>query len=114
MGLRVPGPRSIIRATGELHMMTSTDRIEKTTIFRAPLDRVWNALANADEFGTWFRMKFDGPFQAGRSVHGHLTSPKYQHISFEFIVEKIEPKRLFSYRWHPYAMDEKVDYSAEP
>ena len=29
-------------------------------------------------------------------------------------VERVEPESYFSYRWHPYAMDPKVDYSKEP
>jgi uncharacterized protein YndB with AHSA1/START domain len=32
----------------------------------------------------------------------------------EILIERIEPERYFSYRWHPYALDPKVDYSAEP
>ena len=31
----------------------------------------------------------------------------------EIVVQKIEPERLFSYTWHPYAIDPKVDYSGE-
>jgi uncharacterized protein YndB with AHSA1/START domain len=31
----------------------------------------------------------------------------------EMVVQRIEPERLFSYTWHPYAIDPKVDYSEE-
>jgi uncharacterized protein YndB with AHSA1/START domain len=30
------------------------------------------------------------------------------------MIERIEPERYFSYRWHPYAADPNVDYSKEP
>lgn len=94
--------------------VTTTDRIEKTVVLKAPRTRVWRALANADEFGTWFRMAFDGPFRAGQTVRGRVLHPGYEHISGDFMIEKIEPEHYFSYRWHPYAVDPAVDYSGEP
>ena len=51
----------------------STDRIEKETFLRAPLARVWRAISDADEFGQWFGVRFDGPFVAGTSVTGVIT-----------------------------------------
>jgi len=32
----------------------------------------------------------------------------------EIAIERVEPERLLSYRWHPYAIDPNIDYSAEP
>jgi uncharacterized protein YndB with AHSA1/START domain len=29
-------------------------------------------------------------------------------------VQKMEPEKLFSFTWHPYALDSSVDYSNEP
>ena len=92
----------------------STDRIEKRVVLRAPRSRVWRAISDAKEFGTWFRMSLDGPFVAGRTVHAKVTIPGYEHLKVEMHVERIEPERYFSYRWHPYPNDPKVDYSAEP
>ena len=94
--------------------MTSPDRIEKSIVLRAPRARVWRALTDAQEFGTWFRVKLDGPFSEGATVRGRITHPGYEHLTMEMQVERIEPERLFSYRWHPYAIDPKVDYSKEP
>jgi uncharacterized protein YndB with AHSA1/START domain len=92
----------------------TTDRIEKTTLLRAPRTRVWRALTDAKEFGAWFRIEFDGAFAVGKSVTGRVTHPGYEHVTLEILVERIDPERLFSYRWHPYAVDPKVDYSKEP
>jgi uncharacterized protein YndB with AHSA1/START domain len=92
----------------------STDRIEKQVHLRAPRARVWRAITNAAEFGTWFGVKLDGSFVEGASTHGKITHPGYEHLQFELSVEKIEPERYFAYRWHPYANDPKVDYSSEP
>jgi uncharacterized protein YndB with AHSA1/START domain len=94
--------------------MTNTDRIEKTSVYKAPVDRVWTALTNADEFGTWFGVKFDAPFAPGKTMRGTMTNPKYSHMSLEIVIEKIQPKTLFSYRWHPFAIDPTADYSGEP
>ena len=94
--------------------MPSTDRIEKTILLRAARSRVWRALTDADEFGTWFRVVLEGPFVAGQTVRGRITHPGYEHVTMEMQVERIEPERLFSYRWHPYAVEPGVDYSAEP
>lgn len=94
--------------------MTDTDRIEKTITLRAPRARVWRALTDAKEFGTWFRVDLEGPFEVGRSVKGRITYPGYEHVTMEVTVERMDPERLFSYRWHPYAIDPGVDYSTEP
>jgi uncharacterized protein YndB with AHSA1/START domain len=93
---------------------TTTDRIEKRVELRAPRARVWRAIANATEFGAWFGMKLEGAFAPGASVRGRLTIPRYDHLTLDIQVERIEPERYFSYRWHPYAIDPKVDYSTEP
>ena len=93
---------------------TSTDRIEKRFEVRAPRARVWRAIANANDFGAWFGMKLEGTFAARATVRGRLTIPGYDHLTLDLHVEQIEPERYFSYRWHPYAIDPKVDYSAEP
>ena len=92
----------------------STDRIEKRFEVRAPRARVWRAIADANEFGAWFGMKLEGVFAAGRTVRGRLTIPNYDHLTLELQIERIDPEQYFSYRWHPYAIDPKVDYSSEP
>ena len=92
----------------------STDRIEKKMVLNAARSRVWRAITTAEEFGTWFRVNLEGAFAAGKTVRGNITHPGYEHVTLDFLVEQIEPERYFSYRWHPYAIDPKVDYSAEP
>ncbi len=98
----------------EAHVKSSTDRIEKRVVLRAPRSRVWRAISDAQEFGTWFRMRLDGAFVAGSTVRAKVTIPGYEHMKVEMQVERIEPQRYFSYRWHPYPNDPKVDYSSEP
>jgi uncharacterized protein YndB with AHSA1/START domain len=90
------------------------DRIEKRIELKAPVSRVWRALTDYREFGLWFRVKLDGPFVPGQVSTGWITYPGYEHMKWEAVVQKMEPERLFSFTWHPYAVDPKVDYSKEP
>jgi uncharacterized protein YndB with AHSA1/START domain len=92
----------------------STDRIEKTLVLRAPRSRVWRAVANSEEFGTWFGVKLQGRFAPGARVQGQVTIPGYEHVTMDVTIEQVDPERLFSYRWHPAAIDPGVDYSGEP
>ncbi|HEV8605789.1 MAG TPA: SRPBCC family protein [Tepidisphaeraceae bacterium] len=93
---------------------SSTDRIEKRIELKASPARVWRALSDHREFGEWFGVKLEGPFVAGKTTRGKITHPGYEHLTMEMAVEKMESERLFSFRWHPYAVDPKVDYSKEP
>jgi uncharacterized protein YndB with AHSA1/START domain len=96
-------------------MSNDTDRIEKTIVLRASRARVWRALTDPGEFGQWFEVRLTGTFTPGARVQGAITTPgKYANLTFEMVIDRVEPERLFSYRWHPYAVDPKVDYSAEP
>jgi uncharacterized protein YndB with AHSA1/START domain len=89
------------------------DRIEKRIELKAPVSRVWRAVTDYREFGEWFRVKFESPFVAGRVARGKITNPGYEHVTLEATVKEIQPERLFSFTWHPYAVDPKVDYSKE-
>ena len=93
---------------------TTTDRIEKEIVLRAPRSRVWRAITDSKEFGTWFQAVFAEAFRPGARLKGKVTYPGYEHVQFDIVVEKMEPERLFSYRWHPNAVDPKADYSKEP
>ena len=89
------------------------EKIEKRIELKAPVSRAWRALTDYREFGEWFRVKLDGPFVSGQVSRGHITYPGYEHLKWEAVVQKIEPERLFSFTWHPYAVDPKTDYSKE-
>jgi uncharacterized protein YndB with AHSA1/START domain len=92
----------------------STDRIEKTVLLPAARASVWRALSNADAFGEWFGVRVTGPFAPGARIRGKVTHPGYENYPFEITIERVDPEHLLSWRWHPNAVDPKVDYSAEP
>ncbi|HTJ46459.1 MAG TPA: SRPBCC family protein [Kofleriaceae bacterium] len=95
--------------------MSETDRIEKRIVLKATQSRVWRALSDAKEFGAWFGCAIEGAFEAGRTMKMRITKPAgYEHIPFAIVIDRIEPETLFSYRWHPYAIDPNHDYSKEP
>jgi len=106
-------------------MTTTTDTIEKKVLLHAPLRRVWRAISDSSEFGTWFGVTFEGPFVAGAPLRGKITGTKvdpevaelqkpHEGKAFDIIVEQMEPERLFSFRWHPYSIEPGIDYSEEP
>jgi uncharacterized protein YndB with AHSA1/START domain len=103
----------------------NTDSIKKTKILHAPRSRVWRAISDSAEFGSWFGMLIEGPFTPGAVMRCAITpttvdpeiaaaQKPYEGTAFEITIERIEPETLFSFRWHPYAVQEEVDYSSEP
>jgi uncharacterized protein YndB with AHSA1/START domain len=94
--------------------VTTADKIEKRFEVRAPRARVWRALADSKQFGEWFGVVLDGPFAAGKSTRGKITIKGYEHVTLEMDIQRIDPEQYFAYRWHPYAVDPKVNYSSEP
>ena len=95
-------------------MSTSTDRIEKQIVLKAPLQRVWRALTDSSEFGEWFRVKLTRPFVAGKRITGPVLHKGYEHITWDVTIEQMVPEKLFSWRWRPHAIDPDKDYSQEP
>jgi uncharacterized protein YndB with AHSA1/START domain len=102
-----------------------TDRIEKTILLQAPRARVWRALTDSHEFGQWFGVKFEAPFAPGALIRGAIVGTnvdpevaraqrQHANVPFEITIDRIEPERLFSFRWHPYAVEPGIDYSSEP
>lgn len=89
------------------------DRIEKRVTIDAPVSRVWHALTDYRQFGEWFGVRLEGPFQAGEEARGTLTVPNYEHLTFRCVIQEIEPEQYFAFTWHPYAVDPAVDYSKE-
>ena len=109
--------------------MTTTavvpDRIEKQTLLRAPLARVWRAISDSSEFGCWFGARFDGPFVAGARLSGTTVPTEvdaeiaalqkpHEGTPFEMRIERVEPERHLSFRWHPVPVDPLAEFSSEP
>lgn len=91
-----------------------TDHIEKRITLRATPARVWRAISDAREFSAWFQVDLHDDFAPGTTVRGKLTIKGMEHLTMEIVIERMERERLLSFRWHPYAIDPAVDYSAEP
>lgn len=93
---------------------TTSDRIERQVFLKAPRSRVWRALTDSSQFGEWFGIRADAPFTAGARVRAVVTHPQYKDLAFDMMIEEVVPEHLFSWRWHPNAIDGARDYSAEP
>ncbi|SEQ68248.1 Uncharacterized conserved protein YndB, AHSA1/START domain [Solimonas aquatica] len=103
----------------------NADRIEKRILLDAPLERVWRAISEASQFGSWFGMAVEGEFVAGTTVVGriqpttvdaHVAELQRPHagLAFSLQIVSVEPMRLFAFRWHPHAVNPQQDYSREP
>jgi uncharacterized protein YndB with AHSA1/START domain len=102
-----------------------TNQIEKKIVLKATRERVWQAISDSTRFGAWFGVEFDGPFVTGSWLSGRIAPTKVdpevaklqepaRGMQFSILVERIEPMHRFSFRWHPFAIDPKYDYSKEP
>lgn len=95
--------------------MHTHDRIERKILLKVPRSTVWRAVANAEAFGQWFGVELTGKrFIAGQRTQGPITYPGYEYLVWDVEVVRVEPERVFAFRWHPYAVDPQVDYSQEP
>jgi uncharacterized protein YndB with AHSA1/START domain len=115
--------------------MSTSDRIEKKVTLRAPVSRVWRAIADAGEFGRWFGVTLAGDFAAGKTIAGTFAEGLDEALIVEHqkklglapsrvrlpeknavfcTVERIEPERYFSFRWVPYGIDAEADPKNEP
>ncbi len=103
----------------------NADRIVKTIVLKAPRERVWQAITDSSRFGVWFGVAIDGPFVVGKEATGRITPTEvdaevakhqesFRGVPWRAKVERIEPMTLFSFYWHPYAIDPGADYSEEP
>lgn len=90
-----------------------SDRIEQSIDLEAPIERVWRALTDHEEFGQWFGVKLNGPFVPGEKTRGQMTIAGHEHVPWEAEIVALEEPRYFAYRWHPYAVDPNIDYSEE-
>lgn len=90
-----------------------SNEIRQTIDLKAPLWKVWQAISDHKQFGKWFRVNIEAPFEAGKQARGNITYPGYEHVIWHVEVQKIEPEKLFSFTWHPFAVDPDVDYSSE-
>ena len=91
-----------------------TNQIVKKVELNAPISRVWRALSDHEEFGRWFRVRLDGPFVPGAISTGQMTYPGYEHMPWLATIERVEPERLLSFRWHDFDEESGVDIAEQP
>lgn len=95
-------------------MIDNEDRIIKVVELKAKPARVWRALTDHKEFGTWFRAKLDQPFLVGELSTGRMTYPGYDHLPWRARVKRMEEGRLFSFQWHDYDEESEIPVEEQP
>jgi len=99
-----------------LIVVSSLNRISRSTFIRAPRSRVWRALTDMGEFSRWFSVETaEAAFVPGARLRGVSTheGPCYKAEFFLDVVEMV-PERTFSWRWHPGVNLLNEDLSEEP
>lgn len=102
--------------------MDNDNTIRKEVVLKAPLQRVWSAIADSRAFGQWFGAEVDGAFEPGARLQTRIrpttVDPEiarhqqpYDGMAFTLLVERVEPMRLLSFRWHPGGMSVAPDAS---
>lgn len=92
--------------------MNRDNEIVKQVVLDAPLERVWRAISDSGAFGQWFGAEVEGAFEAGARLQARIrpttVDPEiarhqqpYDGTPFTLLVERVEPMRLMSFRWHP-------------
>jgi|SRR3984957_6701407 uncharacterized protein YndB with AHSA1/START domain len=88
--------------------------VERSTLVRAPRNRVWQALTNLKEFSKWFGVEAEGEFAPGARVRMISTIESYKGVEVFVDVIKMEAPETFSWRWHPGSKQPGEDTSGEP
>ncbi len=78
-----------------------TDKIEKSTFVRAPIEKVWGAVSDHREFGSWFKVNLDGPFVAGERSTGTTTYPGYEGYPWLAWVTVVDEPYRLAFEWTP-------------
>ncbi len=89
------------------------DRIEKVVDLAAPVAKVWRAITDHEEFGEWFRVRLDGPFEVGATTTGNITYPGHEHMKWVSVTEQMDHERVFAFSWPPSAVDPDTDYDED-
>ena len=96
----------------------NNDRVEKTIELRAPRHRVWQAINNPKDFGTWFGLgeplTLEGDFVPGARVMGVWNVGGREMRELFFTVEEVVPDTLLAFRWNPYEIPAGDDPANHP
>ena len=83
--------------------MPVPDKIERQVTFNASRDKVWDAITQADMISRWFGdVATISKFEVGGEMLFGWTHLNTQHRA---IIETIEPKQCFAYRWERHDAD---------
>ena len=96
------------------------DRIEKSAVLHASLERVWQAVSDSGQFGTWFGMEIDQPFVEGTTVMGvmsatavddEIAAQQKPHAGAPcpLRIVTVDPPKRLAFRWNPVPDPEFAD-----
>ena len=86
------------------------NKIVKSIVIDASIDRVWQALSDHQQFGSWFLVNLDKAFEVNKISSGKLTHPGCESMIFSALTTSMDSPTHFSFRW-PH--DEGFDLQRE-
>jgi uncharacterized protein YndB with AHSA1/START domain len=106
-------------------MTSQIDHIEKSIVLNCALERVWCAISEARQFSAWMGLSDHGDFVPGTLFTAKMAPTKFNDefaklqepfdgLQVKMTIDQIQRPRLFSFRFHPFAVDPDADYSREP
>ncbi len=85
---------------------TITDTIEREILFKAPIQRVYDAITQPDQIVKWFPDAVTGALEPGKQAvfafEGYGEAPVY--------IVATEPPSYFAYRWLPGSSYDKTTF----
>ena len=75
------------------------DQIERETVIKAPVERVWRLITQAEHLGRWFG---DAGAEIELQPGGEMTVRWTEHGTSRGRVVAVDPPTGFSYRWAPF------------
>lgn len=94
--------------------MEVTNTVTHEIEVEAPVTRVWKAISDAREFGSWLGADIHGEFEPGKRLTGKMHVREMVHLSWDIEVEAMLVNELFVYTWPPFTGDPNPNLSSGP
>lgn len=76
-------------------MTEKQDKIERIVVLKAPIERVYRAITDPKEWGTWFAHGVEGDFEPGSQP----VMDEGEYGRFRIAIIDVQPHHYFAFRW---------------
>ncbi|MEM7003693.1 MAG: SRPBCC family protein [Pseudomonadota bacterium] len=79
--------------------MELENSIVRSVDIKAPISKVWDAIADHKKFGAWFKCVVDEPFVEGGVCTCRSTYHEHEELVWQKRIKRIQPETYFAYEW---------------